>query len=47
MIQLPIGKICPVSSAIGIKTPGGNNPRLGWFQRISASTPIMLCCSST
>ena len=35
----PIGAIRPVSSASGMKRAGGSSPRLGWFQRISASTP--------
>lgn len=36
------GQFCrmvPVVSAIGIKTDGSSKPRVGWFQRISASNP--------
>ncbi len=30
----------PVSSAIGMKTPGGIWPRVGWAQRASTSKPV-------
>ena len=35
----PIGRISPVSSAIGMNMSGGTRPRRGCCQRISASTP--------
>jgi hypothetical protein len=43
--QAPIGTIRPVSSAIGMKSTGETRPRLGWFQRISASNEQMRLCS--
>ena len=33
--------ICPVSSAIPMKSAGFTRPRSGWFQRISASAPMI------
>ena len=39
--------IRPVCSAIGTNTPGGIGPRVGWFQRSSASTPHDASCPST
>ena len=36
--QSPIGSIRPLSSAAGMKSPGGIIPRSGSFQRSSAST---------
>ena len=39
--QPPIGTISPVSSAIGMKSAGEISPRVGWFQRISASNEPM------
>ena len=35
----------PVSSAIGMKSAGEICPRVGWFQRISASNEQMRLCS--
>ena len=35
----PIGSIKPVSSASGMNSAGEIMPRVGWFQRISASAP--------
>ena len=40
--HLPISVISPVSSASGMNSSGGTTPRTGWFQRISASTPVVL-----
>ena len=34
----PIGTIRPLSSAKGMKSAGETLPRVGWFQRTSAST---------
>ena len=39
----PIETISPVSSAIGMNCAGDTSPSTGWRQRISASTPTMLC----
>ena len=33
----PIASISPHSSATGMKSAGETSPRVGWFQRISAS----------
>jgi hypothetical protein len=38
----PICKMTPLSSAIGMKTSGGMSPRVGCFQRSSASKPMAL-----
>ena len=38
-IHCVMGTICPVSSASGMKSAGITSPRVGWRQRISASTP--------
>ena len=35
----PIGTMRPVSSASGMKSSGITRPRVGWFQRTSASNP--------
>ncbi len=37
--QLPTSRIIPVSSRMGMKSPGGTKPRSGSFQRIRASAP--------
>ena len=42
MTQLPIASIRPKRSAIGMKTLGRIMPRVGCFQRSSASTPVTL-----
>jgi len=39
--QRPIPVIAPVSSASGMNSNGGMSPRSGWFQRTSASNPIV------
>ena len=39
MTHWPSWSISPHSSATGMNTGGGMSPRLGWFQRISASNP--------
>ena len=39
--QRPIGTTSPVSSASGMNCPGDTVPRSGWFQRNSASTPVI------
>ena len=36
----PKGSMSPVSSAIGMNAAGGTRPRVGWFQRTSASMPV-------
>ena len=41
--HLPIASISPDSSAIGMNCAGDTMPSTGWRQRISASTPVMLC----
>src|SRR5205814_1684711 len=41
MTQAPSGTISPVRSATGMKSAGDTKPRSGWFQRTSASTPVM------
>ena len=38
----PIGTISPISSASGMNSAGDTRPRSGWFQRSSASKPVML-----
>ena len=40
--QSPIGRMAPISSAIGMKTPGDISPRDGFFQRNNASNPTTL-----
>ena len=42
MTQLPIVPIRPKRSAIGMKTLGSSMPRVGCFQRSSASTAVTL-----
>ena len=42
MTQLPIAPIRPKRSAIGMKTLGRSTPRVGCFQRSSASTAVTL-----
>jgi len=37
----PMGTISPVSSAIGMNCAGETSPKVGWFQRTSASIPFM------
>jgi hypothetical protein len=37
----PIDRINPDSSANGMKSAGLTSPRVGWFQRSSASTLLM------
>ena len=39
--QRPIPEIAPVSSASGMNSTGGMSPRSGWFQRTSASKPVV------
>ena len=39
--QLPIVTIWPESSATGMKSAGGTDPRVGWVQRSSASAPMI------
>ena len=39
-IHSPISTIRPLSSAIGMKSPGDTKPRTGCSQRASASKPI-------
>ena len=38
----PTSTISPVSSSSGMKSSGCTTPRVGCFQRISASTPVGL-----
>ena len=42
MTQLPIAPIRPKRSAIGMKVLGRSMPRVGCFQRSSASTAVTL-----
>ena len=42
MTQLPSWPIRPKRSAIGMKTLGSSTPRVGCFQRSSASTAVTL-----
>ena len=37
----PIGMMRPVSSAQAMNSPGMTRPRVGWFQRSSASKPVI------
>ena len=46
MVQSPICLIKPVCSAIGMNSAGGTMPRIGWFQRTSASNPLGLLSSA-
>ena len=39
--QAPISTMSPVSSASGMNSIGGTRPRSGWFQRSSASAPVI------
>ena len=41
----PTSTISPVSSSIGTKSSGWMTPRVGCFQRISASIPVGLGCA--
>ena len=41
-MKSPISSIRPVSSAIGMKRPGGTFPRRGLFHRARASKPSIL-----
>ena len=40
----PRGSINPVSSARGMKRAGDTRPWVAWFQRTSASTPVVTIC---
>jgi len=39
--HFPTSMINPISSSKGINSIGEINPSCGWFQRSSASTPVM------
>ena len=42
MTQLPSVPIRPKRSASGMNSPGSTMPRVGWFQRSSASAAVTL-----
>ena len=39
--QRPMSVMTPDSSASGMNSTGGTRPRSGWFQRTSASKPVV------
>jgi len=41
MTQAPIGRMRPISSAMGMNRAGEIRPRVGCVQRINASAPVI------